>query len=175
MSMTPETFGELVGVARAERDTGGKAGEPFDIVDQRQTMTSVELEAHSLKLGVSLRATITAPFWPQDEVTSTVPAYVVSLRLSRLDRVRWTPAEPDARRRGVLRFGLKVPGARIARRWLPASRRPRPPCNWPGCGWKRPSSGRPSPASSSVAMSTPASMCVPANLWPTSSTSGGSR
>jgi len=93
-----------------------REGKPFDIVDQRQTMTSVEFEAHSLKLGVSLRVAITAPFWPQDEVTSTVPAYVVSLRVSRLDRVRWTPAEPDARRRGVLRFGLKVPGARISQR-----------------------------------------------------------
>ncbi len=31
MSMTPESFGELVGIALAERDTQGRAGEPFDI------------------------------------------------------------------------------------------------------------------------------------------------
>jgi len=87
-------------------------GSPFAIVDQQQTMTSVAYEAHSTRLGATLRMELVAPFWPQDEATSTVPAYVVTLRVSRLDRVRWTPADQGARRKGVVRVGLKLPGVR---------------------------------------------------------------
>ena len=85
-------------------------GEPFTIVDQQQTMTSVVFEAHSTVLGASLRAEIIAPFWPQDEPASTVPAYIVKLRVERLDRVRWTPADKAARRKGTLRVALELPG-----------------------------------------------------------------
>jgi len=88
-----------------------REGRPFYIADQRLTMTSVIYEAHSIRLGASLTVEIVAPFWPQDEATSTVPAYIVNLRVERLDRVRWTPADGRARHKGVLRFGLKVRGA----------------------------------------------------------------
>ncbi|NQT51937.1 hypothetical protein HQ576_07800, partial [bacterium] len=93
-----------------------KQGEPFTIVDQQLTMTSVVYEAHSVALGVSLRAELVAPFWPQDEATSTVPAYVLNCRIARLDRVRWTGASPDATRRGVLRVALRLPDATVAPR-----------------------------------------------------------
>ncbi|NQT85931.1 DUF4965 domain-containing protein [bacterium] len=85
-------------------------GSPFTIVDQRLTMTSVVFEAHSTQLGASLRAEIVAPFWPQDEATSTIPAYILNLRVSRLDRVRWTRAADGAKRSGTLRVALRLPG-----------------------------------------------------------------
>lgn len=91
----------------------GKSGAPFHMVDQRQTMTSVSYDAWSVEQGVSLRVDMVAPFWPRDERTSLCPAYVVKVRVERLDKVRWTAATKTATRRGVLRFGLKVPGTRV--------------------------------------------------------------
>lgn len=91
-------------------------GDDFLIVDQRLTMTGVVYEAHSLVHGASLRVEIVAPFWPRDEAVSTVPAYVVNLRVSRLGRVRWSSAPVQARRTGTLRFALKLPGVRAAAR-----------------------------------------------------------
>ncbi|MBM4050481.1 MAG: hypothetical protein FJ279_35755, partial [Planctomycetes bacterium] len=91
-----------------------KAGEPFFVVDQHQTMTALMYEAHSVKHGATLRMEIVAPFWPQDETTSLVPAYILKFRVEHLKRVRWTPAAKDATRKGVLRFGLKLPGAKVS-------------------------------------------------------------
>ncbi len=92
-----------------------KAGEDFFLVDQRLTMTSVIYEAQSPKQGVSLTVTLTAPFWPQDEPTSTVPAYLVRFDVRRLNRIRWTAADKDAPRAGKLRFALRVPEAKVRR------------------------------------------------------------
>ena len=89
------------------------AGEPFTIVDQQLTMTSVAYEAHSVELGLSLAVEIVAPFWPQDQDVSTVPAYVVHCRVRRLDRVRWTAARGDAARRGFLRVAVALPGVEV--------------------------------------------------------------
>jgi len=97
---------------RAERLPFSKAGKLFDVVDQHQTMTSVAYEAHSLALGVAFTMEITSPFWPGDMETSLVPGYVVTFHIKRIDRIRWVGAEKVAERRGVLRFGLKVPGAK---------------------------------------------------------------
>jgi hypothetical protein len=92
----------------------GKAGDDFHNVDQHQTMTSVVYEGNCLAVGVRVRMEIVAPFWPQDEATSLVPAYVVNFRVSRLARVRWSGVDPAARRKGVLRFALRLPGVRAA-------------------------------------------------------------
>ena len=85
-----------------------KSGELFFVVDQRQTMTSVVYEAYSLRIGAKLTMEIVAPFWPQDEKTSIVPAYIVNFRVERLDRLRWNRAAADATHKGVLRFGLAL-------------------------------------------------------------------
>jgi len=86
-----------------------KIGQSFDMVDQRQTMTSVVFDARSTTLGLALHVELVAPFWPQDEKTSIVPAYIFKFRISRLDRLRWTNALPSASRKGVLRFGITSP------------------------------------------------------------------
>ncbi len=91
----------------------GKDGGSFHLVDQRQTMTSVVYDAWSLVHGVSVHAEIVAPFWPQDEKTSLCPAYVLKIRVEHMAKVRWTSAAKEATRKGVLRFGLKLPGATI--------------------------------------------------------------
>ncbi|MFB3891031.1 MAG: glutaminase domain-containing protein [Phycisphaerae bacterium] len=85
-----------------------KCGEQFFVVDQHQTMTSVVYEAYSLRIGAKLTMEIVAPFWPRDEKTSIVPAYIVNFRVQRLDRLRWSRAAADATHRGVLRFGLTL-------------------------------------------------------------------
>ncbi|MCK4275323.1 MAG: hypothetical protein KAX78_02345, partial [Phycisphaerae bacterium] len=85
-------------------------GEKFYVLDQQQTMTSLVYEAHSIKHGVKLTTQIVAPFWPQDERTSTVPAYIFKFRLEMIRGVRWVGCG-ELKRRGVLRFGVKVPGA----------------------------------------------------------------
>jgi hypothetical protein len=90
----------------------GRQGRSFFNVDQWQTMTSVFYEASCPECGVRLRMRITAPFWPRDERTSLVPAYIVSVRLERLDKVRWSHAGRGLRRKGRLRFGLKFPGVK---------------------------------------------------------------
>ncbi len=87
-----------------------KAGGDFHNCDQQQTMTSVVYEANCLKIGVRMRMTITAPFWPRDERTSLVPAYIVRIKVSRPGRVRWEKIASDARRKGVVRLGIKLPG-----------------------------------------------------------------
>lgn len=86
-------------------------GKRFHMLDQRQTMTSLVYEAHSLAHGVRFTTQIVAPFWPQDERTSTVPAYIVKFRIEKIPRVRWTSCD-DVKRKGVLRFGLKLPIAK---------------------------------------------------------------
>lgn len=87
-------------------------GEPFYVVDQQLTMTSVVYEAFGPRQGVRLRVEVLAPFYPQDRDTSTVPAYVFNFRVSPLNRVRWRRSDEDAPRKGVIRFGLHVPGAK---------------------------------------------------------------
>lgn len=86
-----------------------KAGGDFYNCDQQQTMTAVAYEGNCLKTGVRMRMTITAPFWPRDERTSLVPAYIVRIKVSNLRRVRWEKIAPDARRKGVVRLGIKLP------------------------------------------------------------------
>ena len=88
-----------------------KEGKKFTILDQYQTMTSIVWEGYSLELGVKLTATMVAPFWPQDHKTSLVPAYVVTFRLEHMDRVRWTNCPATLGRKGVLRFGVRLPEA----------------------------------------------------------------
>ncbi len=85
----------------------------FDIVDQTTTPTSVTYHGHSVKLGISLRMTITAPFWPRDERTSCVPAYIIELQVTRLGRLRWESRNPGPTGKGTLRFGLKLPRANV--------------------------------------------------------------
>ena len=84
----------------------------FDICDQTGTQTSVTFTGHSTQLGVSLEMTVTAPFWPQDEKTSLVPAYIVDLQVTALNMLRWTRRATDATGKGTLRFGLKLPGVK---------------------------------------------------------------
>jgi hypothetical protein len=88
----------------------GGEGQAFHTLDQRQTMTSVIYEGHSLAHGVMLTMRVTAPFWPRDVRTSCVPAYIVQLSIRRSKRVRWTRAAKDASFKGLLRFGLRSPG-----------------------------------------------------------------
>lgn len=86
----------------------------FHLVDQDQTMTSLTYVAHSLAHGVKVTARFVAPFWPEDENISLLPAYLLDLRVENMDRVRWSGAKtPRSKRKGVLRFGLRVPEARI--------------------------------------------------------------
>ncbi len=94
----------------------GKKGKPFDLVDQQQTMTSVSYEAHSLAHGVKMTMEVLAPFWPQDEKTSTVPAYLVTIRVSHSEGIRWTRPDESAKRKGVVRFGIAMPGAKVSAR-----------------------------------------------------------
>lgn len=89
------------------------SGEGFFIVDQQQTMTAVRYEGYCLPSGVKVQMEIVAPFWPQDEKTSIVPAYVVNIRVEHLKRVRWDKVAADARRQGKVVFGLQVEGASI--------------------------------------------------------------
>lgn len=101
------------------RDTSGRyatlpfcaQGEGFWTVDQHQSMTGLAFDANNPPQGLSMHVEITAPFWPEDEKTSLVPAYIVEIRLTCLDRIRWTSAPKDAPRKGVVRFGLQVPDA----------------------------------------------------------------
>ncbi|MFP4354403.1 MAG: glutaminase domain-containing protein [Phycisphaerae bacterium] len=85
----------------------------FDIVDQTTTPTSVTYYGYSVRLGIALEMTITAPFWPHDEKTSLVPAYIVELEVKKLGRFRWEKPHPEATGRGTLRFGIKLPGADV--------------------------------------------------------------
>jgi hypothetical protein len=91
-----------------------KRGEAPWCLDQVQTMTSVRYEAVCLKNGATLEMQIVAPFWPQDEITSIVPAYVVKFRVEKRKRVRWSKAEKDPAYKGVLRFGIQMPGVKPA-------------------------------------------------------------
>lgn len=83
-------------------------GQKFRILDQRQTMTSLVFEGHSMANGVKLTARITAPFWPQDERTSLVPAYLFTFHLEAIGGVRWE-GWAGGKRKGVLRLGLRLP------------------------------------------------------------------
>ncbi|MEI6972796.1 MAG: hypothetical protein WCL44_14920 [bacterium] len=83
-------------------------GEDFFCIDQQLTMTSVRFEAQSLALGVSLSVKITAPFWPQDEKTSLVPAYIFDFTVRHLDSVRWNRPPNGVSRKGRLRFALRL-------------------------------------------------------------------
>ena len=88
-------------------------GDRFRIVDQTQTMTSLTYEAYSSNHGTKLTVRFVSPFWPQDERTSLVPAYIVKLRLESTNLVRWTHIPKGTTRRGKLRFGLKIPRVKI--------------------------------------------------------------
>ncbi len=85
-------------------------GEPFYCVDQHLTMTSIRYEAKSRELGVALTVKITAPFWPRDEKTSLVPAYLFDFTIENLGSVRWQRPQREVTRRGKLRFALRLPG-----------------------------------------------------------------
>lgn len=90
-------------------------GKRFFIVDQHITMTSVRYEAFDVEIGAHLEMEIVAPFWPQDEKTSVVPAYILNFRVTRQEDIRWKGGlMKKAGRRATLRFGLKVPGAKVA-------------------------------------------------------------
>ena len=57
-----------------------------------------------------LALTITAPFWPRDEKTSLVPAYLFDFKVEHLGAVRWQRPETPVTRQGKLRFALRLPG-----------------------------------------------------------------
>lgn len=89
-------------------------GTAFHMVDQRMTQTAVIFDAYSLAIGAKLTVELVSPFWPQDEHSSTVPAYIVNFRIEKLPVVRWTAADKTAASKGTLRFGLTLPGAKIS-------------------------------------------------------------
>ncbi len=89
-------------------------GEPFHSVEQFQSMTALRFTAYSVKLGVKLHVRITAPFWPRDEKTSLVPAYLLGFTIERSDTlVRWNRPDPDAPARGTLVLALRMPRTTI--------------------------------------------------------------
>lgn len=89
-------------------------GSDFFCVDQFLTMTSLRFEARSRNLGIALSVTITAPFWPRDEKTSLVPAYLFDCTVRKLDSVRWRRPQETVSRKGSLILGLRLPGAKPA-------------------------------------------------------------
>ncbi len=115
--MCQNKAGLLIGVQNAQ--TGLEClpfcpqGEGFFIVDQQMTMTGLQYEAYSLRHGLKMNVDITAPFYPQDEKGSIVPAYIVEITLEHLRQVRWSRPAKDVDRRGVLRFGISLPGAKV--------------------------------------------------------------
>jgi len=101
-----------------EDDSGNIASLPFTkkeksffIVDQYQKMCSLTFEAFSPLHGIKLITKIVAPFWPQDEKTSIIPAYIINFKIQKLRRVRWTKSSNKATFRGFLKFGIIVPNA----------------------------------------------------------------
>ncbi len=88
-----------------------RAGRDFFVVDQFLTMTSVRYEAYSVEAGVKFSVTLTAPFWPQDEPVSLVPTYLVDFLVESFEMVRWEKPPVQAPRRGVLRFGVRLPAS----------------------------------------------------------------
>ncbi len=89
-------------------------GDAFYNVDQHHSMTSVTYTATCAKCGVRLETQIIAPFWPQDEDTSTVPAYIIRFRLEAIDRLRWEKLPAMKDRKGTLRFAIQLPGAKTS-------------------------------------------------------------
>ena len=87
--------------------------QPFDTVEPHLSMTGVTYVCHSLRLGIKARITITAPFYPRDERTSLVPAYLIDVELERFQRLRWTGVDRQARRQATLRLGLRCAGASV--------------------------------------------------------------
>lgn len=83
----------------------------FDTVEQHLSMTGVTFVCRSLRLGILARIRITAPFYPRDEETSLVPAYLIDVELERFERLRWSGVDPKATRRATLRLGLSPEGA----------------------------------------------------------------
>ncbi len=90
-----------------------REGKSFFNVDQWQTMTSVTFEGNCPECGLRLTVTFTAPFWPQDEEASLVPAYIVTCKVEPIDRCRWEHPPKDAAHKGTIRFGLKLPKVNI--------------------------------------------------------------
>lgn len=83
----------------------------FDTVEQHLSMTAVSFVCHSLRLGIKARITLTAPFYPQDQQTSLVPAYLMDVELECFQRLRWSGVDPQATRRVTLRLGLQFEDA----------------------------------------------------------------
>lgn len=105
------------------RDAGGLtaalplAGERpgFELLSQRQTLTGLTYEAHSLAADTRVEVELIAPFLPGDERMSTVPAYLVRVRVAPLKhRLRWTGPSPAAARRGLIHVALEVPDVATA-------------------------------------------------------------
>ncbi|MCD4830176.1 MAG: DUF4965 domain-containing protein [Anaerohalosphaeraceae bacterium] len=84
------------------------ADSEFLTIDQSITMTSICYEAFSEKFGVLLSVEFVAPFWPQDEKTSSVPGYIVNIDLKKLASIRGRVCK-DAIRVGKVVFGLRIP------------------------------------------------------------------
>ncbi|MFP4054450.1 MAG: glutaminase domain-containing protein [Phycisphaerae bacterium] len=87
-----------------------KKAKGFFNVDQWQTMTSVNFEGNCPDTGLRLTASFVAPFWPQDEQTSLVPAYIVKLRVEPVSHIRWNHTKKGVKRSGKVRFTLDLPG-----------------------------------------------------------------
>ncbi len=115
LGMMCQFDGELViGLKRGRGDMQTlplcREGEPFLCVEQHLSMTGVRYVAYSVELGVQLTVQLTAPFWPQDEKTSLVPAYLVDITIERSTQlVRWNRPDPKKPATGTLVFGLKLP------------------------------------------------------------------
>jgi hypothetical protein len=82
----------------------------FDTVEPHLSMTSVLFVCHSLRLGIKARIRLSAPFYPQDEPASTVPAYLIDIDLESFSRIRWSGVPPQASRKATLRLGLRCAG-----------------------------------------------------------------
>ncbi len=86
-------------------------GTDFFCVDQRISMTAVRFEGRCLELGIALEFTLTAPFYPRDERTSLVPAYLLEAVVRPIGMTRWEFPPKDAARAGELAIELILPDA----------------------------------------------------------------
>lgn len=102
---------DAAGVSQAFPFAGDRPG--FDLLQQRQTLTRLALDGHSLRTGAKVEMEVVAPFLPGDLRLSLAPLYLLRVKVEPSPSLRWTGPDKDAARRGTLRVALDVPGVAV--------------------------------------------------------------